>query len=68
MHPLYGHKEDTNLSEGYTLIIEMVFLFLTARVFFQTPYISSTFWQCVFREEKFTYQGVGTRVNTRDKT
>lgn len=34
MHPLYGHKEDTNLSEGYTLIIEMVFLFLTARVFF----------------------------------
>lgn len=68
MHPLYGHKEDTNLTEGYTLIIEMVFLFLTARAFFQTPHISSTFWHCVFREEKFIYQGVGTGVNTRDKT
>lgn len=34
MHPLNGHKEDTNLSEGDTLTIEMDFLSLTARAFF----------------------------------
>lgn len=34
MHPLYGHKEDTSLSEEYTLTIEVDFLSLTARVFF----------------------------------
>ena len=57
MHPLYGHKEDTHLSEGYTLTIEMDFSFLTARVFFvlfQISHLSSTVWQYIFREVMFT--------------
>ena len=57
MHPLYGHKEDINLSEGYTLTIEMDFSSLTARVFFvlfQISHLSSTVWQYIFREVMFT--------------
>ena len=58
MHPLNGHKEDTNLSEGYTLTIEMDFLSLTARVFLFSfvSNISPLFkvWQYIFREVMFT--------------